>query len=196
MKDFKRVFKYIWPQWHRLVTIGCSALLIGILFSFSIATVLPLLKVMMGEEGLHGWIYRKVSENRYGLSFYVPDSIELSDPNNPDVAYFLRIAGVKENSFAEQAGLKPEDQIVGAVSKIISPDEGYRRAYCFRNWPQYQMSSPYQFNTEGSTKTGDLNHNLKNWSFGVVKSPSMPITHKGFLDSYQKNGPERIRKRQ
>ena len=94
MKDFKRVFKYIWPQWHRLVTIGCSALLIGILFSFSIATVLPLLKVMMGEEGMHGWINRKISEKRYGLRIDVPDSIELSDPNNPDVAYFLRIAGV------------------------------------------------------------------------------------------------------
>ncbi len=123
MKDFKRLFEYIWPQWHRLVTIVCSALLIGFLFSFSIATVLPLLKVMMGEEGIHGWINRKISEKRYGLNFYVPDSIELSDPKNPDVAYFLRIAGVKENSSAEQAGLKPEDQIVGAVSKIISPDE-------------------------------------------------------------------------
>ena len=123
MKAFKRVFKYIWPQWHRLVTIGCSALLIGILFSLSFATILPLLKVMMGEEGLHGWINRKISENRYGLSFYVPDSIELSDPNNPDVAYFLRIAGVKNNSFAEQARLKQEDQIVGAGSSIISGNE-------------------------------------------------------------------------
>ena len=120
MKDFRRVFKYVWPQWHRLVTIGCSALLIGILFSFSIATVLPLLKVMMGEEGLHGWIYRKINEKRYGLNLHVPDSIELSDPNNPDVAYFLRIAGVKKNSFAELAGLKPEDQIVGAGSSLIN----------------------------------------------------------------------------
>jgi subfamily B ATP-binding cassette protein MsbA len=123
MKDFKRVFEYIWPQWHRLVTIVCSALLIGILFAFSIATVLPLLKVMMGEEGIHGWINRKISEKRYGFNFYVPDSIELSDPNNPDVAYFLRIAGVKKKSFAEKAGLKQEDQIVGAVSKIISGNE-------------------------------------------------------------------------
>jgi len=120
MKAFKRVFVYIWPQWHRLVTIGCSALLIGILFSFSFATILPLLKVMMGEEGLHGWINRKISENRYGLSFYVPDNVELSDPNNPDVAYFLKIAGVKKNSFAEQAGLKEQDQIVGAGSSLIN----------------------------------------------------------------------------
>jgi subfamily B ATP-binding cassette protein MsbA len=120
MRDFWRVFKYIWPQWHRLVTIGCSALLIGFLFSFSIATVLPLLKVMMGEEGLHGWIYRKINEKRYGFYFYVPDSIELSDPNNPDVAYFIRIAGVKKNSFAEMAGLKQDDQIVGAGSSLIN----------------------------------------------------------------------------
>ncbi len=120
MKDFRRVFKYIWPQWHRLVTIGCSAVLIGILFSFSVATVLPLLKVMMGEEGLHGWINRKISEKRYGLNLYVPDSIELSDPNNPDVAYFLRIASVKKNSFAELAGLKQEDKIVGAGSSLIN----------------------------------------------------------------------------
>jgi ABC-type multidrug transport system fused ATPase/permease subunit len=120
MKDFRRVFKYIWPQWHRLVTIGCSALLIGILFSFSIATVLPLLKVMMGEEGLHGWIYRKVSEKRFGLSIYVPDSIELSDPNNPDMAYFLRIVGVKKNGFAEKAGIKQEDRIVGAGDSLVN----------------------------------------------------------------------------
>ncbi len=120
MKDFKRVFEYIWPQWHRLVTIVCSALLIGILFSFSIATVLPLLKVMMGEEGMHGWIYRKISEKRYGLNLYVPDSIELSDPNNLDVACFLRIVGVKKKSSAEKAGLKPEDRIVGAGDSLVN----------------------------------------------------------------------------
>jgi ABC-type multidrug transport system fused ATPase/permease subunit len=89
------------------------------LFSFSIATVLPLLKVMMGEEGLHGWVDRKVSEHRYGLSFYVPDRIELSDPNNPEVAYYLRIADVKEGGVAEQAGLEREDLIVGVAGSLI-----------------------------------------------------------------------------
>ena len=62
MDAFKRVFKYIWPQWHRLVVIFCAALVVGQLFSFSIATVLPLLKVMMGEEGLHGLVNRKICE--------------------------------------------------------------------------------------------------------------------------------------
>jgi ABC-type multidrug transport system fused ATPase/permease subunit len=123
MKAFKRVFQYIWPQWHRLVTIGCSALLIGLLFSLSFATILPLLKVMMGEEGLHGWINREISESRYGLVFLVPDSFELSDPNNVDLTHYLRVAHVKKKSTAEQAGIKSEDQIVGAAGSIISEGE-------------------------------------------------------------------------
>jgi len=120
MKAFKRVFKYVWPQWHRLVTIACSVFLISVLYGLSFGTISPLLTVMMGAEGLHGWMDRKISEHRYGISFYVPDSTELSDPNNPNVPYYLRIASVKKNSFAEQAGLKQQDLIVGAGSSIIS----------------------------------------------------------------------------
>jgi ABC-type multidrug transport system fused ATPase/permease subunit len=123
MDAFKRIFEYIWPQWHRLVTIGCSALLIAILFSVSFATILPLLKVMMGEEGLHGWINREISESRYGLVFRVPDSYEFSEPNNIDLAYYLRVVHVKKKSTALEAGIRPEDQIVGAASSIISEDE-------------------------------------------------------------------------
>ncbi|MEE9369966.1 MAG: hypothetical protein V3W45_00715, partial [Sedimentisphaerales bacterium] len=123
MKAFKRVFKYVWPQWHRLVTIACSVFLISVLYGLSFGTISPLLTVMMGAEGLHGWMDRKISEHRYGISFYVPDSTELSDPNNPDVAYYLRIASVKKNSFADQAGLKQQDLIVGAGSSIISEND-------------------------------------------------------------------------
>ena len=103
MESFKRIFKYVWPQWHRLVVIVVSAMMIGILFAFSIGTVLPLLKVMMGEEGLHGWIDRLIAKNRYGVSFYVPDKIDMSDPN---VVYHLRVTDVKEESQAAIAGLE------------------------------------------------------------------------------------------
>lgn len=120
MKAFVRVFRYIWPQWHRLVIIFVSVLLISIFYGLSFGTISPLLTVMMGSEGLHGWINRNISENRYGLSFYVPDSVELSDPNNPDVAYFLRVADVKRDSFADQAGLQKEDMIVGAGGSLIN----------------------------------------------------------------------------
>ncbi|MHC4530063.1 MAG: ABC transporter ATP-binding protein [Planctomycetota bacterium] len=119
MKAFRRVFAYVWPQWHRLVTIFCSAILIAMLFSVSVATVLPLLKVMMGEEGLHGWVHRKISDERYGIDFYVQDRVELSDPNNPQAAYYLRVAAVKEGGFAEAAGLRRDDLILGAGSGMV-----------------------------------------------------------------------------
>jgi subfamily B ATP-binding cassette protein MsbA len=123
MDAFKRVFQYIWPQWHRLVTIGCSALLIGILFSLSFVTILPLLKVMMAEEGLHGWINREISESRYGIIFRMPDSFELADPNNLEMRFYLRVSAVKKKSLAEKAGLKSGDRIVGAAGSIVSADK-------------------------------------------------------------------------
>ena len=123
MKAFKRIFEYIWPQWRRLVTIGCSALLIAMLFSVSFATILPLLKVMMGEEGLHGWINREICESRYGLVFIVPDSYEFSDPNNVDLPFYLEVASVKKKSAAQEAGIRSKDHIVGAASSIIHGNE-------------------------------------------------------------------------
>jgi len=119
MKDFWRIFKYIWPQWPRLIVIFFSAIVIAILFSLSFMTIIPLLKVMMGEEGLHGWVNRKICSQRYGMNFYVPDQLDYSDPNNPALTYFLRIANVKKNSPADQVGLRKDDLIVGASSSLI-----------------------------------------------------------------------------
>ncbi len=110
MKAFGRIFSYIWPQWHRLVLIGVCAVLIGILFSFSIVTVLPLLKVMMGGEGLRGWVDRMITADRYGVGFYVSDTVDLSEP---ETAYSLRVTRVKKNSAAAKAGLQRDDLFVG-----------------------------------------------------------------------------------
>ncbi|MDH4240069.1 MAG: ABC transporter ATP-binding protein/permease [Phycisphaerae bacterium] len=119
MKAFNRIFKYIWPQWHRLVVIVVSAMMIGMLFAFSIGTILPLLKVMMGEEGLHGWVDRLISKDRYGISFYVPDKIDMSDPN---VVYHLRVTAVEEKGHAAIAGLEQGDVIVSVLSTPSAPE--------------------------------------------------------------------------
>jgi subfamily B ATP-binding cassette protein MsbA len=90
-------------------------MIIGLLFAFSIGTILPLLKVMMGEEGLRGWIDRLITKDRYGISFYVPDKIDLSDPNKRDIVYHLRVTAVEEKSRAYKAGLEAGDFIVGLI---------------------------------------------------------------------------------
>jgi ABC-type multidrug transport system fused ATPase/permease subunit len=119
MKAFRRLFKYIWPQWRGLMTIVVSAMLISLLYSLSFATISPLLTVMMGDEGLHGWFNRKVSSLRYGMKLYVSPPIDLSDPNNPKVTYYLHIAEVERGGLAEKAGLKRDDRIVGAGGSLV-----------------------------------------------------------------------------
>jgi len=119
MKAFWRVFDYIWPQWPRLVVIFVSAILISILFSLSFMTIIPLLKLMMGEEGLHGWADRKVCEQRYGIKFYMPDRMDFVDPNKPDIAYYLTVTRVEPDGRAYESGLRERDWIIGVGSPAV-----------------------------------------------------------------------------
>ena len=121
MKSFWRIFKYVWPQWPRLAVIVVTAVLIAILFSFSFMTIIPLLKVMMGEEGLHGWVDRKTCHWRFGMDFYVPDTVAFTE-TGADIAYYVLIADVDDDSPAQAAGLKRADKIF-AAGTLLS-DEG------------------------------------------------------------------------
>lgn len=105
MKQFNRIFKYVWPQWPDIILVVFSAIIIAVFLSMSFVSIIPLLKLMMGTEGIHGWVERKISSERYGMSFYVPDKID-EQTNN------LSITKVRENSIAYKAGLKIADAIV------------------------------------------------------------------------------------
>jgi ABC-type multidrug transport system fused ATPase/permease subunit len=118
MKAFWRIFEYIWPQWPRLIVIVISAIFIGILFSLSFMTVVPLLKVMMGEEGLHGWVDREICGWRYGIDFDVLDNIDFTNSDNNSFAFYLDITNVKPKSRAEAAGLMAKDRIVGVGNAL------------------------------------------------------------------------------
>lgn len=122
MESFRRIFKYVWPQWDRLIVAFLSAIIIGILFAVSVGTVLPLLKVMMGEEGLHGWVDRKIITDRYGINFYVPNKIDLSDPEKIDVVHHLRITGLEDDSPAYESGLLENDLIVGVGDPVVQDE--------------------------------------------------------------------------
>jgi len=77
-------------------------------------TIIPLLKVMMGQEGLHGWIDRKGCQWHYGLEFYVPETTDFADGNSMDIAYCLLVTRVEKKSLAHASGFKRNDRILGA----------------------------------------------------------------------------------
>ena len=122
MQYFKRAFSYVWPQWHRIVAIVVSVAIISVMFTMTIATVIPLLTVMMGSEGLHGWADRKIAQNRYDIKFYVPDTIDITESGSA-ATFKLEITDIDDDSvFAETAdkeGLKEGQWIVGVGDLLI-----------------------------------------------------------------------------
>src|SRR3990172_6520031 len=122
MNPFRRLFQYVWPQWPRVVFVVVSALAVAALLSLSFITVIPLLKVMMGKEGLHGWVDRKTCQYRYGLDFYIPESVDFTNKENQGIAYCLLVVDVEKGSLAEAAGLRPADRIIG-VADLLTSDQ-------------------------------------------------------------------------
>ena len=122
MNPFRRLFQYVWPQWPRVIFVVVSALAVAVLLSLSFITVIPLLKVMMGKEGLHGWVDRKTCQYRYGLDFYVPESVDFTNKENQGIAYYLLVVDVEKGSLAEAAGLHPADRIIG-VADLSTSDQ-------------------------------------------------------------------------
>lgn len=115
---FWRVFKYVWPQWPRIVAVVCVVFVIAVLFALSFMTIGPLLKVMMGEEGIHGWVDRKICDSRYGMDFYVPKLSDFTEDGKSDVASYLQITSVDSKGLASVAGLKLQDKIIGFGDRV------------------------------------------------------------------------------
>lgn len=123
LSAFKRVLGYVWPQWPSLIALMMWAVIISLMFSASFLTIIPLLKVMMEEEGLHSWVDRKICNGRYGMDFYVPSRSDFKDKSSEKVLYLQvnRIDEkqglfVKHPTWAYTVGLQRGDQIVSLTS--------------------------------------------------------------------------------
>ncbi len=122
---FKRIWKYVWVQWRRVVAVFILSILIATMFTTTFMTILPTLKVMMGNEGLHGWIDRKISSHRYDMKFYVPDITDYqNDDSEGGINHYLLITKVNKDGWADNAGLKSQDRIIGVGDKLCkdTPD--------------------------------------------------------------------------
>ncbi len=128
MKAFGQMLRYIWPQWPRIVVVVLSAMAIAAMLSLSFVTIIPLLKVMIGTEGLHGWVDRKASEYYYGLEFYAPAPLQLTDGPGPSLRTHLWVTKVAKGSLAEQAGIRPGDYVADVGNlKPRDPNTAYLR---------------------------------------------------------------------
>ena len=69
MKSFLRLLEYTRNQKGRIAAIVICSVLVSVLYGGSIAAMLPMLKAVIGREGLYGWLDRSTCEKATGLQF-------------------------------------------------------------------------------------------------------------------------------
>jgi ABC-type multidrug transport system fused ATPase/permease subunit len=108
---FKRVWSYVWPQWPRIVAVVFWSALMAVMLSASVMTLIPVLKILLGQEGLHGMVDRKICNWRYGIDFYVPDKVDFMTSSDAMTQQLL-VNYADEKGWAYTNGIHVQDRIV------------------------------------------------------------------------------------
>ena len=107
--DFGRMLRLCKPHW-RFIAMGLVASLIyGMLHSISIVAMMPVLKVVLSEEGFEGWVQRVVVQDR--IDAYL--ALDLADDQGTESASLeLLIVKVRSESDLAAAGVTEGSAIV------------------------------------------------------------------------------------
>ena len=109
LKSFFRSFRYLRRYWGRLgVSIVC-VLLIAVLWGGGMGMFAPILKVLIDPEGLHGWAWRSLAEDRIEAEMIRREATVEGMP----ISVVLDVVKVEEGSLAAKAGIEKNDWILG-----------------------------------------------------------------------------------
>lgn len=118
LKDFRRALAWLKPHRRTLIIGLLMALGVSVFYTFSISSVVPLLKVIFAEhETLADWLHRVEASRRLGV--VLPADV-------PDDRGGLRIDHVRAES-ANRESLRGEDRIVSIEGAALSSYETMRR---------------------------------------------------------------------
>jgi len=115
MENFRHSLRYLWPYRGRLAVAIVCVIFISILWGGGIGMVLPGLKVLASEEGLHGWAWNSMLQDRLGVQLVlriVPVSMQ---KENDLPAQIIDVVSVDQPGPAGRAGLRDNMWIVGLL---------------------------------------------------------------------------------
>jgi len=72
---FRRILGFVWPHKRYLIGSMLCALLVAVTYSASIGSMVPLLKVIVEDEGVHGWVFRTIAQKRLGVELGAYNSL-------------------------------------------------------------------------------------------------------------------------
>ncbi len=109
MDNFRRSLKYLWPYRLRIGVALLCVLVIATLWAGGLGLLLPGAKILISDEGLHGWVYKVVADKRLGISS-VHSTVSIGGAP-PQAA--MQIVHVDTGRLAAKAGLQARQWIVG-----------------------------------------------------------------------------------
>ena len=126
--NFRRVVRYLRPHRRPLVIGLVAAVGVSIFYTFSVSSIVPVLKIIFAEhESLVDWLYRVETERRLGIT--LPADV-------PDDPHGLVIAAVRDSS--PSAGtLHPGDRIVSIAGE---PGSSYQLAERVASYAGVQLA--------------------------------------------------------
>jgi len=113
MKNFRRSLRYLWPYRSGLALALACVLVIAILWGGGLGAMLPGAKILISEEGLHGWAYGKLSEDLLGGRLtrrLVPPAVQIEGQS---LARVLEVVALDADGPAAGADLRKTNWVVG-----------------------------------------------------------------------------------
>ena len=109
MKSFLRSLQYLWPYRVRLGIACACVILIALLWAGGLGAMLPGAKILLSEEGLHGWAWNTMLQDRLAVRIVHRDMQGVSG-FPPTV---LDVVRVEKGGAAEKANIGPNQWLVG-----------------------------------------------------------------------------------
>ncbi len=118
MHYFRRSLRYLWPYRARLIVATICVIVIAMLWSGGIGLVLPGAKILLTDDGLHGWAHSELSNDHLGADLIEQEPQgQLEDP---DIDRVLSIKRLSDDGPADKAGIRRNNWIVGIDGKTMS----------------------------------------------------------------------------
>jgi len=111
MKHLRRSTRYLWPYRRRLLLAFACVMVISLLWAVGLMSLLPALKVLISQEGLHGWAYRSMVNDRLAISTELRAGPKHLLPNGGQLLFVSEAAD--ESPLAEEMwllGLRATDR--------------------------------------------------------------------------------------
>jgi ATP-binding cassette, subfamily B, bacterial MsbA len=115
MKHFFRSLRYLRPYRIRLVFAVLAAVLIAVLWGGGLTMILPGAKVLFSAEGLHGWAWRTMAQDRLNARLIqrtVPPKTT-AGPDGPALSIVVDVVEADRTGRAFEGGVRDGDWLVG-----------------------------------------------------------------------------------